>query len=112
MPSFRFRIRTIMIAIVVVAVVMAGFTAVMHSIPPWKHPFRDAFSVCYMIFLYMISHPIIAFLAVVLFVSVVQSAVFWDRFRSLRRKPRRFAIKAGREIDRPGPAQSKEPEKV
>jgi hypothetical protein len=112
MPPIRFRIRTIMIAIVVVAVVMAVFTAVMRSLPPWMHPFRNAFSVCYMIFLDMISHPIIAFLAIVLFVSVVQSAVFWDRFRSLRRKPRRFAIKAGRRIARPGPDRSGEAERV
>ena len=112
MPPIRFRIRTIMIAIVVVAVVMAVFTAVMRSLPPWRRPFRHALSVCYMIFLYMISHPIIAFLAIVLFVSVVQSAVFWDRFRSLRRKPRRFAIKAGRRIARPRPDQSGEAERV
>ena len=106
MPPIRFRIRTIMIAIVVVAVVMAVFTAVMRSIPPWMHPFRDVFSVCYMIFPYLIFHPIIAFLAVLLFVSVVQSAVFRDRFRSLRRKPRRFAIKAG-QPNRPAPAGPK-----
>ena len=112
MPPIRFRIRTIMIAIVLVAVVMAVFTAVMRSLPPWMHPFRDAFSLCYMIFLGMISHPIIAFLAIVLFVSVVQAAVFWDRFRSLRRKPRRFAIKAGPRIARPGPDQSGAPERV
>jgi hypothetical protein len=100
-----------MIAIVVVAVVMAVVTAVMRS-PPWMRPFRDVFSVFFLIFLYMISTPIIAFLAIVLFVSVVQSAVFWDRFRSLRRKPRRFAIKSGRPIARPGPDRSGEAERV
>jgi hypothetical protein len=112
MPPIRFRIRTIMIAIVVVAVVMAVFTAVMRSIPPWKHPFRDGFAVCNMIFLGMISHPIIAFLAIVLFVSLVEFAVFWDRFRSLRRKPGRFSIKNDRQIARPEFARSEESKRV
>jgi hypothetical protein len=110
MPPIRFRIRTIMIATVIVAVIMAVLIAVMRVFPPWTHPFRDAFSVFYSIVIYMISHPIIAFLlAIVLFGSVVQFVVFWDRFRSLRRRPGHVARKAYGPNARPDPNRSRAP---
>jgi hypothetical protein len=87
MPRVRFRIRTIMLAVLVVAVFMAISTALMR-LPPWMRLIRLVLSGFYALFVYMLAHPIMAFLAIALFVSVVQFVVFWDRFRSLRRQPR------------------------
>jgi hypothetical protein len=82
-----------MIAAVMVAVFMAVYVAVMR-LPHWMPRLRTIRSVSYAIFIYMISHPIVAFLAVALFVSVVQFVAFWNRFRSLRRRPGQRARRA------------------
>jgi hypothetical protein len=111
MPPIRFQIRTIMIAVVVVAVLMAVLMAVTR-LPPWMRPFHDVFSVFYAMFTYMISHPIIILLATALFLSVVQFVVFWDRFRSLRRRPGQHSTRADAPNPRPDPGRSGEPERV
>jgi hypothetical protein len=102
MPFIRFRIRTIMLVIGLAAILMAVFTYLMR-LAPWMQLLPDPLAVVFFILNGMISYPLVTFLAVAVFVSLVQCAVFWDRFRSSQRKPGRFSTKAYRSFARPQP---------
>jgi hypothetical protein len=93
MACVRFRIRTMMLVTGVIAILMAAVTG-LARMAPWSYIFRSIASISYLLFNFMITSPRVALLAVALFVVIVQSAVFWDRYRLLRRKPGRFATRA------------------
>jgi hypothetical protein len=102
MPPIRFRIRTIMIVIATVAVLMA--VAVEFRIIPLMHAFLEIVPLSQLI-------PVAVF-AAVLFASVVEFLVFWDRYWSHRRRAGRFSRKGIRPIGRPLPDQGGESKRV
>jgi ABC-type transport system involved in cytochrome bd biosynthesis fused ATPase/permease subunit len=109
MLGVRIRIRTIMLAVLYAAVFMGIYMAVMRSPLFSENPFHDTYPVFLMMLVYLISFPIIAFLAFLataLLVSAVQFAVSRDIFRSIRRRGGRRSRRADGSDPRPEVDQS------
>ena len=102
MSRVRSRIRTIMIVIAAAAVLMA--VAVEFRIIPLMHAFLEIVPLSSII-------PVAVF-AAVLFASIVEFLVFWDRYRSHRRRAGQISRKANRPIGRPVPDQGGESTRV
>jgi hypothetical protein len=94
-----------MVAVLYAAVFMGISMAVMRSPLFSENPFHDTYPVFLMMLVYLISFPIIAFLAFLataLLVSAVQFAVSPDNFRSIRRRGGRRSRRA----DGPNPRRN------
>jgi len=103
-----------MLAVLYAAVFMGIFMAVMRS-SLLETPFPGIYPVFLKMLIYMVSFPIIAFLAflaTVLLVSAVKFAVSRDIFRSIRRRGGRCSRRADGPDPRPEVDQSGELKRV